>query len=74
MPRLSRDLREGIVAAIRAGKTVQIIHCETGVAKETIRYIAAQNNLIITSRYVRVRPGEYWRRKRGTYWRLNTQL
>lgn len=76
MPRkIPEDLRGGIIAGILAGKTVSIIHIETGVARETIRYIAARANLIIRSRYTRVIPGNYWRSKRGDYWRtLNTQL
>lgn len=75
--RLPKDLIAGIIAGIKAGKTAGIIHCETGVPKSTIRYIAAKENLPIYSRYSRLIPGNYWRSKRGDYWRrvrLNTQL
>ncbi len=65
MPRLiDKDLKDGIIAAIRAGKTIGIINCETGVPCSTIRWIAARNGLRIVSRYNRVIPGSYWDRYR----------
>lgn len=77
MRALPAELVEGIVAAIKAGKTVQIIHRETGISESTIRYQAFKNGLLITSRYVRVQPAMYWNSKLGRYWRtqrLNTQM
>jgi hypothetical protein len=83
MKQLPRELVDGILAGIRAGKTVQIIHAETGVPESTIRYQAARRGLVINSRYFRVRPGNYWNRLLGEFWReqragerprLNTQM
>jgi hypothetical protein len=71
MPRVPPERVPDLLAAIRAGKTVQIIATETGTPESTIRYLAAKHGLTITSRYTRTIPGGYWHRLRGDYWRAS---
>lgn len=66
MPRLPPDRIEDLLAAVRAGKTAQIIATETGVSESTIRYLAAKHGLTVTSRYKRVLPGLYWHQRLKT--------
>jgi hypothetical protein len=74
MARLDADLELGIRGALKAGKTVQIIHVETGVAESTIRYVAAKYAITPVSRYNRIHRGTYWRQLRGAYWRTGAPI
>lgn len=70
MGRVPKFRVEGVLAAIRAGKTAQIIATETGVPESTIRYLAAKHGLTLTSRYNRQLPGGYWHRRFQTARRI----
>jgi hypothetical protein len=62
-----------LVAAIKAGKTRQIIVIETGVSVTRLNYIAEKYRLTIVSRYHRLQPAQgYWRGKLGRQWGKRT--
>lgn len=76
MRRLTSEQVADILAGVRAGKTVQIVSHETGVAASTIRYHIARAGIVIedfgscqiASRYP-PRGALYWRRKMSGTWK-----